>query len=391
MTRSGMKKSRTGSGEYEIRLLDTTSDLRACAAAWDRLWSESEVTSPSARAEIVSLWADTFAASTQFRALVVAQGERFVGALPLVGKRFLKSVIAGKLPCNDWAASGDLLLAEDCDREKILEMLVSAIPTLPWRVMVLEHIALDQPRWIAFRDAVQRAGLSTTAVPQHQVAQVQVGNDWSSYEASRKSRHRQRRRRNARMLERAGSTDFRIFNDLPPDQVDQLMQRGFQVEDRSWKGRAETSVLKNPEVFQYYIEEARKLADWGQLELAFLEHEGTPIAFYYGWNAKGVRYSVKLGYDQEFAKFGPGQQQCMRILERAHDDPDCNLYDFYGPLMPWNESWATDTYEVSRVIVAPRRSIEKVLFDLYGYLHPALKRFRQKIRSFSLRSARQQK
>ncbi|MDC1287253.1 GNAT family N-acetyltransferase [Gammaproteobacteria bacterium] len=293
----------------------------------------------------------------------------------------------GRLPCNDWAASGDLLLDEICDAEMVLDTLVAGVAMLPWRVLVFERVALGESRWIAFRSALCREGYSTTEVRQHQVAQVQVGDDWDSYEASRKSRHRQRRRRNAKMLERSGRADFRVFAKLPRNEIEQLMQRGFQVEDRSWKGRAETSAIKNPEVYRYYVKEAQKLGDWDQLELAFLEHEGVPISFYCGWNARGVRYSVKLGYDQAFAKFGPGQQQCMLILQRAHQDPDCKLYDFYGPLMAWNESWATDTVEVSRLIVTPRRGFEKVLSDLYTILHPVLKRARRNIRAYLARFA----
>jgi hypothetical protein len=158
------------------------------------------------------------------------------------------------------------------------------------------------------------------------------------------------------------------------------MQRGFAVEDRSWKGDAGTSILRNREAQDYYIAEAEKLAEWQLLEIAFIELDGEPITFHYGWNSKGVRYSVKIGYDQRFSKFGPGQQQCMRILEHAHQDPHCSLYDFYGRLMPWNEMWATRLYDVGRLIISTRPDPTRALASLYTKIHPSAKNARNRLR-----------
>jgi hypothetical protein len=192
------------SAEYELRVLSTAAELRACADAWDRLWFVSECSAPSARAEIVSLWLDSFAPLAAFRALVVEERGRFVAALPLLGRRFLKLLKTGQLPCGVWAAAGDLLLDEDCNQDTVLSVLVGGISELPWRMLVLERVAYREPRWSAFRAALESAGFTSSVVPQHQAAQVEIGDDWSAYEASLNRRHRQRRRRNARMLESSG-------------------------------------------------------------------------------------------------------------------------------------------------------------------------------------------
>ncbi|MEH6588768.1 MAG: GNAT family N-acetyltransferase [Halioglobus sp.] len=366
--------------QLELRVIESTDELCASEQAWDQLWQASDVTVPSARARIVSLWVESFSPGVTFRALTVECNGLMVGALPIAGQKFLSLLNAGMLPCNAWAASGDLLIRTDVEIEPVLDKMVSGIEMLPWRRFVFEQIPYSEPRWVAFRSALIRAGLFTSALEQHRVGQVEISSDWAAYEKTRKSRHRQRRRRNARMLEKDGGSELKVYSALAPEEVESSLLRGFEVEERSWKESAGTAVLGNKKISHYYLKEARQLAIWGQLELVFLEHNEVPIAFCYGWNAKGVRFCVKVGYDEAYAKYGPGQQQILKLLERIHEDRQCVLYDFHGRLVPWTESWITKSYPVGRLLVVSSGAANKCFFTAYTKLQPILKRTRTRIR-----------
>jgi CelD/BcsL family acetyltransferase involved in cellulose biosynthesis len=378
----------TSSTEYSIRLLTSIAELREISKDWDTLWQESDSTLPCARADIIALWVDHFASSRQFCALVVEHHGELVGALPLIGRRILGPVSAGSLPGNIWASSGDLLISQRRDSETILRLIAQGLERLPWSLLVLERIPYETDRWMQLRDCLREEGAWSSVVHQHRAALVDIGDDWTAYEASLKGRHRQRRRRNERMLNKSGEVRFRTFGNVALHDVETLMRRGFAVEDRSWKGDAQTSILKNKEAYDYYIAEAETLAESQLLEIAFIELDGEPITFHYGWNSKGVRYSVKIGYDQRFSKFGPGQQQCMQILAHAHQDPHCSLYDFYGRLMPWNEMWATRFYDVGRLVICPRRGPVRALASLYTKIHPTAKNARNRLRRLAERFKR---
>src|SRR5207245_258118 len=99
---------------------------------------------------------------------------------------------------------------------------------------------------------------------------------------------RRQMRRIERHAEDDGGAMLLVYREIEPPDVEPLLRRGFAVEDASWKSRAGTSVLKSPATLGFYIEQARQLAAWGDLQLSFLELDGRPIAFEYGWNAKGV-------------------------------------------------------------------------------------------------------
>jgi len=371
-------------GDYRVKLLSSTDELRRMAAAWDDLWRRSEVDVPSARANLVALWVDHFQPRAALRAVIIEHEGRLVAALPLVIRRLRGVVTVASLPCNDWAASGDLLVDPAADVATVLDLLAQAISDIDARLLWLEQVAIESPRWQALLAACRRIEMLVSVREHYRVGQVEINQDWDAYEATRKGDHRRSRRRYAKLLDQAGGAELRVACPNPAG-VKELLLRGFEVENRSWKGAAGSSVLKTPGLFDFLILEARQLATWNQLELCFLEHRGQAIAFDYGWNSKGVHFVPKLGYDDAFSKFGPGQQLLMRILERLHNDPERRLLDFWGPLVSWNESWSTRSYGVGRVVMAAPQAISRGLFRAYADWHPRLRRFGQTLRAAATR------
>ena len=106
---------------------------------------------------------------------------------------------------------------------------------------------------------------------------------------------------------------------------------GLEIEDRGWKGRAASSVLKSPGMFDFYLEQARRAALGGQLRLVFLELDGVPIAFEYGWLSKGIYFSPKVAYDEAYAQLSPGELLRAELVERFHADRSCESIDYLGP------------------------------------------------------------
>jgi hypothetical protein len=305
--------------------------------------------------------------------LVVEVNDRFVAALPLVCGRLKGLVRVGRLPSNTWAAYGDLLLDPTADVAAVLDQLVSGLKLLGWPLFYWSHVALDSPRWRAMLEALGRAGLHANVSEHYRVGQVEIGSDWQAYEAQRTGRHRRKRHKFARALERAGGARLCYQTSVDPSDIETLLQRGFEVEDRSWKGDEGTSVLKAPGMFEFFCHEARQLAEWNQLRLGFLEHRGGPIAFGYVWCAKGVHFPAKFGYDAAYRQFGPGQLWVMYVLEHLHADPDSRLLDFVGPQLAWHEEWTTRSYPVGRIVVACNRMGGELL-RLYSTWRPRVRR-----------------
>ncbi|MBI3462504.1 MAG: GNAT family N-acetyltransferase [Planctomycetes bacterium] len=297
-----------------------------------------------------------------------------VAALPLVNRRLKLLLNMGGLPCDCWFPGGSLLLDPSPEAPAALDCLLSAFARLPWPLVRLDPVPFDDPLWESFRAAASRAKLSLSMREHYRIGQVEIGDDWDAYKSRMKGDQRRNLNRYVRRLQEAGGAELRIYRQMTPDQVDELVRRAFEVEDRSWKGAEGTSVLRNPTVFEQYRREAQLLAKWRQLVLAFLELRGEPIAFVYGWFAKGVFHTVKLGYAEAYAEFAPGQQLLLRLLEHLHADRDVHLLDFAGPLADFHKLWITRSYPVGSLVVATPRLLGRGLFHAYHHWQPRLKR-----------------
>jgi CelD/BcsL family acetyltransferase involved in cellulose biosynthesis len=344
------------------------TDFLGQADAWNNLWQHSDAPSPSARAELVAQWVEHFTPDARFQAITVQQDGKLVAALPLVGQRIRRFLTAGALPQNEWSSGGDLLLDPRCDVPLVLDTLADEVARMPWPLLWLDNVAFQEPRWQAFQAALDRCGMTTSLEPKDQVGKVEPAADWAAFEARLGGDFRRSRRRNVKRLLQAGPTELRIVRPESLDNIDALVHDGFAVEDRSWKGAAGTSVLKNAGMLEFFQRQARFLAQATHLELVYLVHLEKPIAFAYVWRAKGVRFVAKLGYDEEFRALGPGQTLIYLLMQRGYAESDCPLVDFWGSLQPWSAEWSTRTYPVGRLVIAPPRFASRSLFYLYKKL-----------------------
>lgn len=336
----------------ELAILNSPQAIRAAAADWDDLWRRSDCALPVARAELTAQWLDAFAARARVACLVVREGEQLVAALPLVGGRWKKLLPVGQLPSNAWAWAGDLLVDPAADWEQISQSVIAGIRRLPWPLLRLDGAALDSSRWQLLIDCLRDAGLLVAVDESFAVGQIEIDHDWTAYQASWPGNHRRQMGKMLRRAEREGGVELKVIRQIADDNIEALLTEGFQVENRSWKGAAGSSVLQNPPIFRFFCAQARQLAQQGDLQLSFLEHRGRTIAFEYGWNVGGVYGSAKVGYDEQFADLSPGQLLRYLLLERMFADPEQHCFDFLGPLTPATARWSTSTYRIGRIVAS---------------------------------------
>jgi CelD/BcsL family acetyltransferase involved in cellulose biosynthesis len=334
--------------------LDGAAALRTAASSWDDLWLRSEVALPTVRAEMITQWCEQFSRPGDFHALVVEDEGRWVAALPLVRRADSRLLRAGRMTANEWSTNGDLLLYPDARAEPVLDVLTAGIGETPWQVLWLNDVPIEAARWKAFQRALDRGGTASDYRGQIQVGMIQVGDDWQAYRRSLSKKHRAKMARCNRRLAERGEVRLELISQPQPDELDTCLRTAFQIEDRSWKGDVGTSVLRSPGMFEFFVRQARQLAAWGQLELALLYCGDEPIAFSYGYAAKGVSHWHKIGYDPEYASCTPGQLLQCHLLERFSAQGDRRAVDTMGPLTGALAQWNAVPYQLGRLMIVPR-------------------------------------
>jgi CelD/BcsL family acetyltransferase involved in cellulose biosynthesis len=321
-------------------------------------------------------WIDHFAPHAPFVALVVEQDGQWVAALPLVERRLGGLLPAATLAVNSWSSGGDLLLDAVGEQDHVLDCLVKGVRQLPWPLLWMDTMEVQEPRWTAFRTACQRAGLATSQHVQLEMGLIDISHDWDGYQRRWSKNLRQNIRRLLRKAEGQGTLRLEVLDDLSPDDVESQMVRGLEVEDRSWKGKAGTSVLRSPGMRQFFVDQARQLAAWNELQLSYLLLDDRPIAFEYGYRSAGVHFAHKTGYDDAYRDLSPGRLLTMLLLKRDHGDPSVVLTNCMGILTEADAKWCTRVRPVGRLVVGTGGPVGAACLLGYREVWPTVRKLR---------------
>ena len=394
----------------QTRLLDFAA-LAESSEQWNDLWQRSSTTNPAARAEPMTAWLDCFATRDALRAIVIEDAGQFVAGLPLVlgvapRKRAVErrlrcassSIIRrndrlkvetaaaypvrggrliARLPNNHWCCCGDLLVDAAVDPASLAAQLAAAIQELQPTILYGEGLLTRTPRWQALAAELASQKFAVEVRDQWRVGLVDIGADWKAYEASRSRNHRRKIKVSFDRLEEAGGGALQLYDRPDPAEVDALVTRGFQVEERSWKATSGIAVMHEPRVLEFYCRLLRALAAAGCARLSFLEVNGEPAAFECGFAAKGVYFCPKVGYDEKFSAISPGQLIRALLFKRFSDEGSCHLVDFSGPLVDATSKWATRDQYVGR-LVAGRGLIGQAAVTAFRTARSLYRRARRK-------------
>jgi CelD/BcsL family acetyltransferase involved in cellulose biosynthesis len=341
-----------------VHYLNTIADLTAAAPDWDDLWQRSDCTSPLARAEPIASWLAHFAPDNRFQALVVAEGSRWLMALPLVERRMAGVLRAGVLPCNAWPSGATLLWdVAAADDAEVCAAVAAGLARLPWSLVSLEAAMPARASWQALYRAVSAAGMPCDLRTRWHVGRTEIEHDWPAAFGRLSRRHRQRISASLRKMSEEGEVAFHLNARLLPDEVEPLLHRAWVTEECGWKGAAGTSVLRSPGAAEFILAQARVLAAEGRLVLPMLDCGPRNAAFCYGVLGKEVFHSFKIGYDATFASFSPGHLLQYHLLQALHADSQVTAIDYIGELNEYHAHWRPNSYPFSRLAFARRGSV----------------------------------
>jgi CelD/BcsL family acetyltransferase involved in cellulose biosynthesis len=358
-------------------------ELRDRADAWDDLWLRSPTTSSTCRAELMACWVERFAPGTEFCALAVERDGRMLAALPLVTRRVGRFLTAGGLPVNDWSQCGDLLLDESIESDEsdesddALRTLASGFSRLPWSVLWLDGVRLETKRWQRLQQMLQAGGSAVFAEPRFEIGWLELTTTRADIQKSWSKGFRKSLRRTACRLAERGRYELKTFTNIGDDEIEPLFMRATDVEQRSWKARERTSIRESDGIAEFYLRQCRLLAARRELVFAFLELDGRAIAFEIGWLAKSVYHSFKVGYDERFAAFGPGQLTMNLLIEQLLKGGSCKAIDCVGPMNDAMAHFRPATYAIGRMLIADRHLTGRALLSLYKHAIPHFRRWRE--------------
>lgn len=300
--------------EFSIERLDNHTEL-----IWDHLAIAGGM-SPFVRPGWFRSWTVAFGEESDFRVAVLRRDNVVVAVLPVLHRgRSLRGLTNSETPEND-------AVATDAYARR---MLLDGVLASGYRRVDLDFLPAAGTIASSVRECCAKNGHHLLLWTSRHQPYVDVDGAWDSYE--RTQLNAKRRRDVARLWRRlaeTGTVRFELYDGQ--QHLDALLDRGFEVESRGWKGRAGTAIVSTPSRALFYRSTARWAADSGILRLAFLSLDTRPIAFCYAMHQNATMYCLKAGYDEAFASYSPGILLLHRLIRYSFDSSELTRLEMLG-------------------------------------------------------------
>jgi CelD/BcsL family acetyltransferase involved in cellulose biosynthesis len=230
--------------------------------------------------------------------------------------------------------------------EGALRVLVEALLERAPRRLDLSFLESNDPLLAEWRPATEASRVKTAQRVIERSPYVEIDGPWKEFEARLPSRRRSKLRRFRRRLSEQGSVSIETRDGS--ERLEHLLDEGFQIEASGWKRERGTAISSRPETLAFYREVARWASERGWLRLWFLRLDGRPIAFAYCLEQGERLYELKVGFNIDYGKFGPGVVLTQARLSHSFS-AGLRSYEFLGQAERHKLDWTTTCRDRIRV------------------------------------------
>lgn len=323
---------------------------------WDELYERSTVRQPTSRFEHVELWFDTFAPLSRRYALVAEENGRWLAVVPLY-----RNLLGGVLPTWDipysyWTASPEILFDIEQHRnpELVQAVLRGWMQNGRWLIRAKELLG-DSSVVQQLQSAFVQSGYVTDWQVRYEIGKVPIHGegapaDWNAFQRVLSGNFRRQMRKMENRAEREGGVEMVVVRPTSMQEAEPWLRAGFELENKGWKGKNESSVINSPGMFEFFSRQAGLLAARNKLIFANLMYQGQLIAFEYGFRFKRTYFSPKIAYDENYSRLSPGHLLMHFWIRQMYAEDEFDCYDFTGPLTEATAKWAFSTYPILKLV-----------------------------------------
>jgi CelD/BcsL family acetyltransferase involved in cellulose biosynthesis len=250
---------------------------------------------------------------------------------------------------------------------------------------LLKHLRMAEPRWVSLKltvvkdspnadallQACRRLGLVWLEVPVAPTAFVRLLDSTTSFLAGVSRSLQRNLRQSLRLANERGSLSWCEFDQ--PQDAEALMALMMDIESRSWKHEAGTSVTLHPEQEAFYRALAPRALREGMLHALVLYLNDVPVSYQLGIRHGAVYLCLKNSMRDDMKDLRPSHLLKMELFERLRAR-GVRTVDLGGVVESHKLVWAEETPQYERVTLVIHRA------GLRGRLLLAARRLRSGLR-----------
>jgi CelD/BcsL family acetyltransferase involved in cellulose biosynthesis len=328
--------------ELRVEVVEGRDAFASLEREWNKALAQGPNDQPMLRHEWTRAWIENFAPGATLRVFAARTGRELQAAVPLIESRERSAdtcfvpMTTWATPCNDHSQRGGVLLGRRGE-EGLQAIWDRLVETPGWDRLRIRDLPEGAPDW-QLREIAEKAGYPCGLWVSLRSPYLRLPQKYEQVEAAVDGKFRQNLRRRKRRLAEQGEVKYVLVDGKDAKRLDEALADFFSIEASGWKGKGGTAIAQRPELVGFYTQIARDAARRNALALGFLELAGKRIAAHMAIVHAGRGYLLKLGYDEKFHEFSPGQQLVSEAIREACAR-GLKEFDFLGPCMDWKLDW----------------------------------------------------
>ncbi len=307
--------------QFRTKVVESESEFASLAEDWEALQHDAGLTSVFLTFDWQFLWWRSYGRNQRLRLIVVSEGQKLVGILPL----YIQTVSTMHVPVHVLRPIGvggdtapdDLgaVLAAGCEKQ-VAPLLAAAVMQLQgWDVLELTDMSPDCPFTAAIRSELVHQGLPLHEGRSQRIAYLDLPSTWDGW-LNGLSRDRRWRIRNLRKkFCAAHSARFLVWTD--DDTLDSAIDRLVFLHNKRWNALGVDHGFSTDGYIEFHRAVMHACLRRDRLRLFALEADGQIVAMYYFYLFRNRVYLMQSGFDPDFAKVKPGQVLLHHVIEHS--------------------------------------------------------------------------
>jgi uncharacterized membrane protein (UPF0127 family)/CelD/BcsL family acetyltransferase involved in cellulose biosynthesis len=324
--------------DLTVETIGSLNGLRRLEPEWTYLWKRA----PSPRVTLAHWWVLAFwthvASACPLRVVVVRDHGRPVLIAPLMDVETVRGPVRERwLQTIGSYRSGpaDILCPEP--EPYVLDAMWRQLDRdRRWDCVALWQVPAGSPTLPALLASAAARSMACRLLRDDPGYVVPSASGWPAFEAGLDRKLRENVRRRRRKLEAAhGALEFRRI--ATPDDLAAARPALAELATRTWAHR------KGVGLFSFHHALMDEAARRGELALELLLAGGRPIAYELNFVSAARVLSLAIGYDEDYAGYGPGHVLRWDVLRRFFADGSRSTYDFMAGGSEHKAEWAPAT------------------------------------------------
>lgn len=134
--------------------------------------------------------------------------------------------------------------------------------------------------------------------------------------------------------------------------VNSLFGRFVDLEASGWKGKngTSTAIKCRPELMEFYKNMMINCNGSSEFDIQIASINNTDVAGQLGIRYKNTFYTLKIGYNEHYSKFGPGNLLQEYVISRFREDGKTDFINLMSGFK-WHKLWTKDYVQTYNAVV----------------------------------------